>query len=201
MGWHRELPLGSGLGSGFLRDGEGSILGKSGASPPGRAVTHELRAAGAGAHSSRWDGGIFPGEQPGSCRSAGIIPGLSAGSSAPVPSHRGLHASRAPMAAVPSAGIKRKPEDAGSGSGSAASSGATSDDEIATSDSGDSCDSGGSSGSAGREPGPGRGRHWGGLALLSGNSSGFCSGFQEFGSWWGALGNVGGMLWNVLELV
>ncbi|XP_041567486.2 cysteine/serine-rich nuclear protein 2 [Taeniopygia guttata] len=53
------------------------------------------------------------------------------------------------MAAVPSAGNKRKPEDAGPGSGSAASSGATSDDEIATSDSGDSCDSGGSSGSAG----------------------------------------------------
>uniref|UniRef100_A0A8C9KWI0 Cysteine and serine rich nuclear protein 2 n=1 Tax=Serinus canaria TaxID=9135 RepID=A0A8C9KWI0_SERCA len=54
------------------------------------------------------------------------------------------------MAAVPSAGIKRKPEDAvsGLGSGSAASSGATSDDEIATSDSGDSCDSGGSTGSA-----------------------------------------------------
>lgn len=56
------------------------------------------------------------------------------------------------MAAVPSAGIKRKLEDAGlgSGSGSGGSSGSTSDDEIATSDSGDSCDSG-SSGSTGRE--------------------------------------------------
>ncbi|TRZ11747.1 hypothetical protein HGM15179_015383 [Zosterops borbonicus] len=49
------------------------------------------------------------------------------------------------MAAVPSAGIKRKPEDAGSGAGLGS---AASDDEIATSDSGDSCDSG-SSGSAG----------------------------------------------------
>ncbi|KAM3657446.1 cysteine/serine-rich nuclear protein 2 [Ammospiza maritima maritima] len=49
------------------------------------------------------------------------------------------------MAAVPSAGIKRKQEDAGPGSGSGS---VASDDEIATSDSGDSCDSGGSTGSA-----------------------------------------------------